>query len=110
MHVTFDDAKLERLFESESKLRRKYGPQQADKLTNRLAQLRAVGCAADLLPPLPGRWHELSSNWAEHWSGDLVHPERLLIRPAEPVPRKDDGGVDWTAVTAVIVVGIHDTH
>lgn len=75
----------------------------------RLTALRAVDYALDLLP-LPGRWHVLTSNWKGHMSGDLDHPYRLLIRPQDPTPRTDDGGVDWGATKAVTVVGIFNTH
>lgn len=110
MDVTFDDVKLERLVASAGQLRRKYGDKQATRIQTRVTALRAATCVDDLRPPLPGRWHELTANWTEHWSGDLDHPYRLIVRPVEPVPRKDDGGVDWTAVTSVAVVGIVDTH
>jgi proteic killer suppression protein len=42
---------------------------------------------------------------------DVDHPYRLLFVPDhDPVPAKDDGGLDWTHVTAVRIIGIEDTH
>jgi proteic killer suppression protein len=42
---------------------------------------------------------------------DLVHPYRLIIEPADdPVPCKADGGLDWSRVTAIRVLGVEDTH
>jgi plasmid maintenance system killer protein len=109
MDLDFNDAKLKKLAESRSRLTAKYGQRQADRITERLAALRAAERATDLLP-LPGRWHELSADYQGHYSADLVHPYRLLVRPAPPVPRRSDGGVDWYLVTQAIVVGIEDTH
>ena len=44
-------------------------------------------------------------------SANLDHPYRLIFRPAEePVPVKEDGGLDWARVTAVVIIGIEDTH
>jgi hypothetical protein len=41
----------------------------------------------------------------------LEHPNRLLMIPAhDPVPRKDDGGLHWDAITAVEITEITDTH
>jgi hypothetical protein len=40
-----------------------------------------------------------------------MHPRRLILTVLnDPIPRKADGGLDWTAITAVIVEGIVDTH
>lgn len=42
---------------------------------------------------------------------DLRHPYRLLFEPAdEPVPRKPDGGLAWSRVIAVRILGVEDTH
>ena len=57
-----------------------------------------------------GRCHELTGDRRGQLSLDLVHPQRLIIEPAEPVPRTQDGGLDWAAVTRVVVVEIADTH
>jgi len=42
---------------------------------------------------------------------DLDHPYRLLFEPHHsPVPVTEDGGVDWSGVAAVKILGIGDTH
>jgi proteic killer suppression protein len=42
---------------------------------------------------------------------DLHGGFRLIFEPAdEPVPRKDDGGLDWTKVTVVRILEIKDYH
>lgn len=42
---------------------------------------------------------------------DLDHPYRLIFEPAhDPLPQKDDGGLDWFQVTAITIVGVEDTH
>ena len=36
---------------------------------------------------------------------------RLIFMPFhDPIPTKADGGLDWTAVTAVVIVGVEDYH
>jgi hypothetical protein len=41
----------------------------------------------------------------------LDHPYRLIFIPADdPIPTKDDGGLDWSKVTAVEILEIADTH
>lgn len=42
---------------------------------------------------------------------DLDHPYRLIIRPNhDPLPMRAEGGLDWKAVTAIVIVEIKDTH
>jgi plasmid maintenance system killer protein len=109
LDTDFADRKLERALMSAAAMTREFGPYRARKLAVRLSALRAVDYAIDLLP-LPGRWHLLSGDWTDHMSADLDHPYRLLVRAQDPVPRTDEGGVDWGATKAVTIVGIFDTH
>lgn len=90
---------------------RELGTAMAAKLAQRVTELLAVDTLADLAL-LPGpRCHELEADRDGQLSLDLVHPRRLIIEPAHnPVPTKADGGLDWTKVTAVMVVEIADTH
>lgn len=72
--------------------------------------MRAATCLDDL-QNLPGRCHELKGDLAETLSLDLEQPYRLLFVPAhDSLPRKADGGLDWTQITAVEIVGVEDTH
>lgn len=109
MEIDFADRALERLVSKASAMKRELGAVRARKLALRMAALRAVDCAVDLLP-MPGRWHMLVGNWKDHMSGDLDHPYRLLIRPQEPPPVSGDGGIDWAATKSVTIHGIVDTH
>lgn len=105
----FDDAKLQRLVEDSQALHRKHGGSRARKIGVRLAALHAAESMADLRA-LPGRWHQLVADRAEHWAASLDGPYRLIIRPSEPVPRLNNGGIDWSSVTRVTVVSIEDYH
>jgi plasmid maintenance system killer protein len=87
-----------------------WGPIQAKKLRRRLDDLRAAS-ALEVMRLLPGRCHELKGDRAGQISLDLEHPYRLVFEPAnDPVPLKRDGGLNWTAITAVRIIGVIDTH
>ena len=43
-------------------------------------------------------------------SVDLDHPYRLLFEADDPVPTREDGGLDWNRVVAIVVLGVEDTH
>ena len=65
----------------------------------------------DDLRALPGRYHELGQNRKGQLAVNLDQPYRLVFEPAdEPVPRTPDGGLDWSAVTAVRILEVVDYH
>lgn len=109
MDVFFDDADLAEMCRNDRDLRKKYGAVQAKKIQQRLASLRAAQTLADMRM-LPGRCHELHGDLAGYLTLDLDHPYRLLFRPAGEIPVGPGGGLDWSAVSTVIVVSVTDTH
>lgn len=83
----------------------------ANKLQQRLMELNAAETLADISHLPPPRCHELTGDRSGQFSVDLEHPYRLLFIPADdPIPLKDDGGVDLSQVREVEIIGIEDTH
>ncbi|MCF7673842.1 MAG: type II toxin-antitoxin system RelE/ParE family toxin [Akkermansiaceae bacterium] len=110
MDVSFHTKKLEKLANSGKEQQRQLGNNAAKKFKRRLDDLRAARNLAEM-SLLPGRLHPLIGDRSGEFSLDLEHPNRLLMVPAhDPVPLKEDGGVDWDAVTAVEITEITDTH
>jgi len=133
VEVRFATSQLQKTLSGSSALRKRYGDIGARRIRTRLSQLEAADFLADLrsLPGrwheltgdryassastthtsrLPGRWHELTGDRAGHLGADLHQPFRMILCPAEPVPRTDDGGLDWSRVTTVIITEIVDYH
>lgn len=111
MDIHFKDQKLAKVCNDESLLIRKHGPVCARLIRRRLDQLRAAENLAVLrsLPQI--RCHELKGNREGTLAVDLEHPYRLIFESAnDPVPRKPDNGLDWTAVTAIRVLSVEDYH
>ena len=79
-----------------------------------MAELRAAVSLMDFWPPKsgPSRCHELTQGQRKgQLSVDLDHPYRLIFVPDHnPVPKREDGGLDWSQVTAVKILGVEDTH
>lgn len=111
MEIGFAKSRLQKLCNSDAKLRGKYGPRMADLIQQRLLELHDAENLA-VVATLPGpRCHELKQNLAGLLAVDLVHPDRLVFKPDhDPIPSKDDGGLDWTKVTRIEIVGIGDYH
>ena len=79
-------------------------------LTSRLIQI----AEADNLEELrhrPGHWHELTGDRWGQLAASLDGLNRLIFEPNDdPRPTKDDGGLDWSAVTEIVIVEIADYH
>ena len=91
-------------------LEKKHGKKRAKCIQRRLYDLRAAKVLEDM-KGLPGRCHELRHNRSGQLSLDLDGLYRLIFETAdEPIPIKPDGGVDWTKVTAIMILDIENTH
>lgn len=111
MVIYFHTTKLQKTCSEERLAVTKYGPARARKLMQRLQELEAAENLADIARVPPPRCHELAGDHAGQLSVDLQHPYRLLFIPAnDPVPHREDGGLDWNKVTEVEIIGIVDTH
>ncbi len=110
MNIVFKNCKFNKECNDQRLLEKKHGAVRARRIQQRLYDLRAANVLEDMRN-LPGRCHELLHDCAGQLSLDLDHPYRLIFEPAdEPIPFKLDGGIDWTKVTAVRILGVKDTH
>jgi proteic killer suppression protein len=111
MDIIFRTSKLKKVCEDRAYREREFGPLRAKLLGRRLDDLRAASCLADLTMLPQTRCHELTGNRQGQISVDLDHPYRLLFTVADdPVPLKPDGGLDWSKVTSIKIIGVEDTH
>ncbi len=111
MDIIYSTTKLKKTFENPRRLVKKYGARQANEIQKRIYDLRSADTLAKLSRVPPARCHELKGNRAGQLSLDLRHPYRLIIEPAnDPIPLKDDGGLDWSQVTTVCIIDVEDTH
>lgn len=107
MEISFD-GNANRAFNDFKRLVRLHNAQRAKLIRRRLDDLRAAP-NLEVMRNLPGRCHELKADRQGQLSIDLDGPYRLIFRPAhDPAPRKADGGLDWTKVTAVFNHGGHE--
>jgi proteic killer suppression protein len=113
LDIYFKSTKIAKQFNEGVLLDKIHGVNRAKKIKLRMSELRAAENLGVFLPPYsgPSRCHELVGNRKGQLSMDLDHPYRLLFKPAnEPVPRLENGGLDWSNVIAVEIQGIEDTH
>ena len=111
MVILFKTAKLEKECNNENLMVRRFGTNRTRLLKRRITELAAANVLEDLHNLPQTRCHELKGNLKGCLSVDLDHPYRLVFEPANnPVPKKPDGGLDWTKITMVRIVDVEDTH
>jgi proteic killer suppression protein len=111
VELSFATRKLAKELADEKSIVRSYGTDNGRRICQRLTQLMAAPNLETLrlLPQM--RAHELTADRAGQISVDVRHPYRLLLVPdQDEVPRKPDGGLDWSRVTKVKILEIVDPH
>ena len=92
-------------------MRKNFGPKLAKKIATRLNELDIAENLDEISRVPPARCHELSGDRDGQLSVDLSHPQRLVFIPAnDPIPLKEDGGLDWEKVDEVEIIEIVDPH
>jgi len=111
MEIEFATKKMQKASSSDKQMRKEWGEQMARKLKQRLAELEAADSLADIAKLPAVRCHELKADRRGQLAIDLIHPHRLLFRPNHnPLPLKTDGGLDWGAVTGIVIIEVVDYH
>jgi len=111
MDIYFNSEQLQKACNSEKLSVKRWGPEIARKLQQRLMELRAADCLSDISNLPPPRCHILEGNWEGCFAVDLKQPFRLVFKPLhDPVPLKDDGGFDKSRITAILIVEVTDYH
>jgi proteic killer suppression protein len=110
LDILFRTEKLRNECNNQQLMTQRYGKQGAKRLSQRLADLAAATTLA-MMKSLPGNCHELTGDRKGQLAMSLEGGKRLIFEAAdEPVPSKDDGGLDWSQVTAIRILGIEDYH
>lgn len=110
MDIVFAEPGLAQVCNDDKAAKRAYGAAGAKKLRTRLDDLAAASNLA-VMQNLPGHCHELKGDLKGQLAVNLDGGRRLVFRPAhDPIPNKEDGGLDWSRVTAVCVTQIGDYH
>ncbi len=111
MEIVFPNDRLAREFSDTKTLVRHYGAENAQRIRRRLDDLRAADNLATMRLLFGGRLHPLTGDLAGRFALDVRHPQRLIFEPAdEPLPRLDDGSLDWTRVLRVRILRVEDYH
>jgi plasmid maintenance system killer protein len=113
MEITFATKSLMKQLSEGKAMVKAFGTMRANKLKIVLTQLRAAPNLGVFAPPMspPHRCHELAGNRKGQLTVDLGHPYRLMFEPNHnPLPVREEGGLDWRLVTSINIIEIEDPH
>jgi proteic killer suppression protein len=108
MLIQFRTRQLQTVGNDGKAARKALGQRGAEALRKRLDDL-AAATNLETMRHLPGRCHELKGDRSGQFAVDLEHPKRLVFEALDGV-RREDGGFDWSSITAIEVVELVDYH
>jgi len=110
MDIIVNNKKLRKILEDKSKIRKKYGIDMAEKIMQRIDDMKSAG-NLEILMKLPGNHHPLTGDRKGQFACNLVQPYRLIYRPAnDTLPINDNGNLIYSEITIVEILEIIDYH
>jgi|SRR5450759_339914 len=110
MEILFKSNKLEKQLNSQRDCQKTWGANNGKKIQQRMAELSAAETLSVMFS-LPCNCHELKQNRAGQFTVDAKYPYRLIFEPAhDPIPRKEDGGIDPSRITRIRIIEVVDYH
>jgi toxin HigB-1 len=108
--ISWLDRKLEKSCSSDKSGQRRFGADDWKVIKRRLASLVAAPTLKDM-DGVPGRCHPLRADRSGQFAVHLSGAYRLVFAPNhDPVPLLDDGGIDTSHVTRIVIAEVVDYH
>jgi proteic killer suppression protein len=110
VNIHFRPKKLGRTFEDEQSIYKAYGD-RAKKINQRLVALQ-VATSLQVIAMIPAaRLHPLNGRRNGTWAVDIYKNWRICFEIAnDPIPVLEDGSVDLSLVTDIIITSVEDYH
>ena len=111
MDISFKTRKLQKIFNSQGNLQRNYGADMSRAIQRRMAILKNAPNLSCVPANPPMHLHQLTGNREKQFAVDLSQPHRLVFTPNhEPLPTREDGGLDRGRITAIVILAVVDYH
>jgi len=112
VEIYYVKKKLQKQCNMEKEAIKEWGAVAAEKLKQRLTELDAFDNLADVSHLPPPRLHQLEGNRKHQFAVDIIKKSlRLVFIPVnEPLPIKQDGGIDKSKVTEIMILEVANYH
>jgi proteic killer suppression protein len=111
MIIIVNNRKLRKILEDENKIRKKYGIDMAEKIMQRIDDMKSAE-NLEILMKLPGNHHPLTGDRKGQFACNLVQPYRLIYRPVlnDTLLINDSGNLIYSEIIIVEIIEIVDYH
>lgn len=110
MEIDYKKNKLRKQCSDASEIKRAFGT-RAKKVSDRLDEITSSPNLTILMQIPAANCHPLKGDKAGEWAVDISGNFRIIFEIADdPIPKKDDGGVDTDLVTKIKITEIEDYH
>ena len=79
MQIEYKNQKIEKVCTVASYAEKKYGVEMAEKIYQRINEIKAASSVEEMIHYRIGRCHPLSNNRRGQYAVDLIHPQRLIF-------------------------------
>lgn len=110
MEISYKNKKLEKQLTDPRDMAKSFG-QIARKINQRLKDLADADNLAIMRTIPASRCHELTGNRKGELAVDVSGNYRMIFEPNhDPIPKKEDSGINWEEVTKIQINEIEDYH
>ena len=111
LEISFENQRLEDILSSDRESRRVYGASMSQTIQRRLGTLADAATLEEAQQRRALGLHQLRGVRAGQFAVHLENPYRMILRPNHnSIPRRQDGGIILSQVTAITVIEIVDYH
>ena len=79
LEILYKNKTIEKVCTKQSEAIKKYGKRMAEKIDQRIGEIKAADSVELMVKYRIGRCHQLTNNRKEQFAVDLVHPYRLVF-------------------------------
>lgn len=110
MQISYKNRKLEKSVKDARAIVKNYGT-RAKLVKQRLEELKAAPDLSDFEKMPQSNCHELRGGRKGELAVDISPNHRIIFIPEnEPVPKKEDGGLNWEKVTKIKIIAIGEDY
>jgi plasmid maintenance system killer protein len=110
VEISYKNRKFEKQLTDPKEMSKSFG-QWAVKIKMRLKNLKDADNLAIMRTIPAARCHELTGDRKGELAVDVSGNYRMIFEPNhDPIPQKEDGGLNWEGVTSIQINEIEDYH